>query len=451
MNRSRSRLLAFAVAASTGCNVIIGLHAGHHGDGAGGATAVTQTVASGGSPATSASGAAGGGFGGTAASATGTATSSTGGTGGAPPIPPIQLALGEYHSCVRKPDGTVWCWGGNNYGQLGNGVQDNNAHPTPMQVTGLGMSAAHLAHGARHVCARKQDGTLWCWGFNVAGQLGDGTTGDQYSPVQVAMLGKSVDMIASGGRHTCALKLDSTLWCWGANQYGQLGDGTTVGHPLPAQVTQLGASVGAVALSQDSIGNDHTCALKVDGTLWCWGSNQSGQLGEGTTTAHSSPMQVAPPGASAAEVAAAASNTCTRKSEGTLWCWGSNGVGLLGLGTSDNNSHAAPVQVSAFGASVAEVALGGSHACALKLDGSLWCWGTNQYGQLGDGTTMSQFSPVQVTALGTSTVGFALGLDHSCASKLDGTVWCWGGNVKGQLGLGSADNGSHPIPAKVNL
>ncbi|MBI4700605.1 MAG: hypothetical protein HY744_05490 [Deltaproteobacteria bacterium] len=211
-----------------------------------------------------------------------------------------------------------------------------------MQVSALGTSALAVATGGYHTCAVKKDGTLWCWGRNADGELGDGTTQSKSSPVQVSALGTSALAVAAGGYHTCAVKAGGTLWCWGNNEYGQLGDGTTQDETSPVQVSVLGTSALAVAGGQA-----HTCAVKAGGTLWCWGRNANGQLGDGTT-----------------------------------------------------QDKTSPVQVPALGTSALAVAAGNDHTCAVKAGGTLWCWGNNEYGQLGDGTTQKKLSPVQVTALG---------------------------------------------------
>ncbi|MBI4704415.1 MAG: hypothetical protein HY744_25195 [Deltaproteobacteria bacterium] len=197
----------------------------------------------------------------------------------------VAVAAGGDYTCAVKADGTLWCWGWNQYGQLGDGTTQDK--PLPTQVSALGTSAVAVAAGADHTCAVKADSALWCCGWNQYGQLGDGTTQDKPLPTQVKALGTSAVAVAAGWLHTCAVKADGTLWCWGHNEYGQLGDGTTQDKPLPTQVSALGTSAIAVAA-----GRAHTCAIKKDGALWCWGRNDYGQLGNGTTQSKSSPVQV---------------------------------------------------------------------------------------------------------------------------------------------------------------
>jgi alpha-tubulin suppressor-like RCC1 family protein len=206
-------------------------------------------------------------------------------------------------------------------------------HTAPVQVTALGSSVVGVATGTSHTCARKSDGTLWCWGSNFTGQIGSGATiHPQPSPVQVADLGANVTTVAAGDGHTCAHKSDGTLWCWGSNSNGQVGQGASTRQYSPLQVTALGTNVVAVAA-----GGLHTCVRKSDDTLWCYGGNTYGQLGIGTTLS-SSPVQVAALGTNVAEVVTAYQYTCARKGDGSLWCWGLNSSGQTGDGTAAGTS-----------------------------------------------------------------------------------------------------------------
>ncbi|MDA3864782.1 MAG: hypothetical protein PF689_13045 [Deltaproteobacteria bacterium] len=293
----------------------------------------------------------------------------------------VTLNLGSGFGCFTKPDGTLWCWNRNNYGQLGDGTTTDKF--TPVQVIGLSSVASTTAEG-NHTCAVKTDGTAWCWGRNENGQLGDGTTTNKLTPVQVSGLG-SVVSISAGVFHTCALKTDGTVWCWGQNTYGQLGDGTTTDKLTPVQVNDLSSvnSIGA--------GFYHTCAVKTDGISWCWGRNNSGQLGDGTTTDKNTPVQVI--GLSSVDsISGGVLHTCAVKADNTLWCWGHNSNGELGDGT--NSEKHTPIQVEGL-SSVDSISSNGYHNCAVKTDGTVWCWGYNYSGQLGDGTTENKSLPVK--------------------------------------------------------
>jgi alpha-tubulin suppressor-like RCC1 family protein len=363
----------------------------------------------------------------------------------------VQVTAGWGNTCAVRSDGTLWCWGRNEGGQVGDGPTCSPypcGKPSPVQVTALGTSVVETAN----VCARKSDGTLWCWGTNNLGQIGDGTTIAKFLPVQVTTLGATVVEVALGvDGGVCARKSDGTLWCWSQNDSGQAGDGTTITPVLsPKQVVALGTTVVQVA-----VGGRHTCARKSDGTLWCWGQNSNGQLGDGTTTdTRLAPVQVAALGTSVVGVHAGFFHTCARKADSTLWCWGNNANGQLGDGTSSGQSGCGPghdsvcrpdpLQVTALGTNVVDVVTGGSfysslfgHTCARQGDGTLWCWGSNAYGQLGDGTTAPKSSPVQVTVLGSNVVGLAAGAVHTCATKTNGTLWCWGQNIYGDVGDGT--------------
>jgi alpha-tubulin suppressor-like RCC1 family protein len=276
----------------------------------------------------------------------------------------------------------------------------------PIQVTALGATVVEVAAGARHTCARKADGTLWCWGYNSRGEIGNGTTSYQLSPALVTALGDQVVQVSAGGETTCARKADLTLWCWGDNFFGQLGDGTTDSASSPVQVAALGNGVVEVSAGL------HTCARKADGTMWCWGQNSAGELGDGTgcppspslpSCGRSSPVQVTALDTDVVEVSTGGYDTCARRTDGHLWCWGANdkdaNYGSIGDGATcalPMCGKASPTPVTALGTGVVEVAAGQSRTCARKADGTLWCWGNNFYGQLGDGTTVSRSTPQQV-------------------------------------------------------
>jgi alpha-tubulin suppressor-like RCC1 family protein len=285
------------------------------------------------------------------------------------------------------------------------------------------MDIAGLTAGGSHTCVVLADHSVRCWGRNDDGQLGDGSTADAPTPVEVTALGASIAEVSAGYEHTCARKTDGTLWCWGGNEDGQLGDGTTQHSSLPAEVAGLGATVAEVSGRYQ-----HTCARKTDGRLWCWGNNLHGQVGDGTSVDALAPIEVTALGSSVAGVAAGANHTCAIKTDGTLWCWGWNFDGQLGVGTTTGNVFS-PVEVTALGSSVAEVAIGFDHTCARMTDGTLWCWG--EAGQVGDGTDVLRDSPVEIVGLGATVAGVAAGMNHTCAIKTDGTLWCWGNLLVG--------------------
>ena len=333
------------------------------------------------------------------------------------------VAAGSYHSVALKADGTVWAWGDNQYGQLGNATTTDS--PTPVQVVGpegvgylAGVTAISCGYG--HTVARKTDGTVWAWGRNGDGQLGDGTLGNRSSPVQAQDAGGLVPItgvmaVAAGQYHTVVLKTDGTVWAWGANTDGQLGDGTTTRHTA-VQVLGPGGDGYLTGVSAIACGAYHTVALKTDGTVWTWGRNASGQLGDETKTSSSVPVQVL--GLAGAgyltgvtAVSAGTYHTVALKSDGTVWAWGSNTYGRLGDGTT--TQRITPVQVVGPGGTgyligVAAVTVGADHTVALKSAGTVWTWGWNANGQLGDGTTTQRITPVQV--VGASGGGYLMNI-----------------------------------------
>ncbi len=330
-----------------------------------------------------------------------------------------KITAGVYHNLYQKEDGTVWAWGYNNYGQLGDGTWISKS--MPVQISGMNHVAA-LAAGENHSFAIKEDGTVWAWGYNNYGQLGIGSTTSKNAPVQISGL-SNVVAVKAGYAHSIALKSDGTVWSWGYNNYGQLGDGTTTNRYAPAQIIGLNNVVAIAA------GYSHCLAVKNDGTIWSWGYNGYGQLGNGTTTSSSTPVQVSGQ-SNAMAVEAGAYYSIVIKNDGTLWAWGQNTSGQLGNGSSTNKSTA--VQVNGM-SNVAALETGYYHNVVLKADGTLWVWGSNSYGQLGNGNTTNKTSPIQIN--GVYNVAAAGGY-HSIAMKEDGTVWTWGYNNYGQLGDG---------------
>jgi hypothetical protein len=338
-----------------------------------------------------------------------------------------KVDTGIEHTCAIKTNGSLWCWGWNFYYQLGDGGTNYPSTNIPVQIMLSGV--VDISAGGIHTCAIKQDSSLWCWGDNFAGQLGDGTNVSKSTPVQIISSG--VVAVSAGGHHTCAIKRDGSLWCWGANHYGQLGDGTWESKNSPVQIMPG----GVIAVS---CGAQHTCAIKQDGSLWCWGVNGHGQLGDGTWEMKNTPVQIMSSGAVA--VSAGGWHTCAIKQDGSLWCWGMNWDGELGDGT--NMDKNMPVQIMPSG--VSSVSLGWQHTCAIKQDGSLWCWGANFSGQLGDGTWVSKNIPTQIMSKGVMMV--SAGGSFTCAIKQDSSLWCWGANSSGQLGNRTYVSNNIPAP-----
>jgi len=347
---------------------------------------------------------------------------------GEPPlVGATAVAAGERFTCVVTASGGVQCWGSNGSGQLGDGTYLSRG--TPAGVSGLTAGVVAVATGSNHTCAVTSGGGVKCWGNNSYGQLGDGTTTQRSTPVDVSGLTSGVVAVVAGNYHACALTSGGGVKCWGNNGSGQLGDGTITQRTAPVDVTGLTSGVVAVAG-----GNSHTCAVTSGGGVKCWGYNSSGQLGDGTTTQRSTPGDVSGLTSGVVAVAAGSSHTCAVTSGGGVKCWGQNSNSQVGDGTTTQRT--APVDVSGLASGVTAVAAGNYHTCAVTSGGGVKCWGYNYYGQLGDGTTAQRSSPIDVTGLAHAVSAVSAGYDHTCALATDGGVQCWGADAYGQLGLG---------------
>ena len=333
--------------------------------------------------------------------------------------------------------GMLWTCGYNLRGPLGDGTTTNRS--SPVTTAGGGTNWKQVACGSEHTSAIKTDGTLWTWGYNIRGPLGDGTTTSRTSPGTTAGGGTNWKQVACGSEHTAAIKTDGTLWTCGTNYGGQLGDGTTTSRSSPG--TTAG---GGTNWKQVAGGMGHTAAIKTDGTLWTWGDNPYGQLGDGTTTFRASPGTTAGGGTNWKQVAGGANHTAAIKTDGTLWTWGYNNYfGHLGDGTTTNRSS--PGTTAGGGTNWKQVACGANHTAAIKTDGTLWTWGFGGYGVLGDGAATNRSSPVTTAGGGTNWKQVAGAYTHTAAIKTDGTLWTWGRDNYGQLGDGTTTTRSSPV------
>ena len=328
--------------------------------------------------------------------------------------PWTQLALGDRHSCGLDQHGHLYCWGASNLYQNGYDTSDRyDPYQHSWQASEIyGDSMVSLSAGGDSTCAIREDFTLWCWGMNNAGQLGHGTYSQGTLPDRVELPSGSTPLSVSvGGEHACALDNLGAVYCWGANNHGQLGLGNNTQTNLPIQVT-LPASTQAVAISS---GDAHTCAILDDASISCWGYNNNGQVGDGTTDSRQSPTSVILSGQNdPVMINAGFSSTCALFDDGGIQCWGGNNHGQLGIGS--NIDSASPQIVSSMNAFEAfDLSVGKEFACAAFHDGSVRCWGHNNYGQLGVGSTVSKNDPTLVSgyALGSDEFTFFSGMDHA--------------------------------------
>ncbi len=351
------------------------------------------------------------------------------------------VSAGWRHSCGLDAKGWAWCWGDNGWGQLGDGTKQGG--PASRRVAG-GRLYAWVTAGTLHSCARTAEGEAFCWGDNGLGQLGDGTNANRLVPVAVTG-GWAFDALALGGTHTCGLGADGALRCWGSNQQGQVGvpesETCSVFNRLepcaktPARV-EVPGTVAAVAA-----GEAHTCALTAEGIAYCWGKNDWGQLGIGRFGGMAATPTPVLDTLRFRAIAAGATNTCALDRAGAAWCWGMVARGVLGMDTlTVNRDRPSPVTMPP-GVAFEEIAVGDGFACA-RSGGDAWCWGAVR----GDGTAAASRVPVKVAGdarLATLSAGGA----HACG--FDEGVWCWGANAYGQLGVAKDSLSVAPAPILV--
>jgi alpha-tubulin suppressor-like RCC1 family protein len=374
----------------------------------------------------------------------------------------IAVATGGFHTLALKKDGTVWSWGENTYGQLGDGTTFD--HNVPTQVTGLKEVTA-ISAGYYHSVALKDDGTVWSWGDNSKGQLGDAGSSKQLAPVQVKNL-YDIKSIASGAYHSLALTNKGEIWAWGDNYYGQLGNGydkNTINSPVMVRYIDK--------VMQIASGFNFSMALQEDGSVWSWGINDVGQLGNGDTQEETTPVWHSSL-KDVSAISAGKSHAAALQKDGTVYTWGDNSFGQLGVPANENvrkDYHVIPDQVADL-KNINSIGMGLDFSFAVNQDGTLSAWGNNLFGQLGDGTTTPQFVPVlakqfnaslspppipgkgQVLISSIKPVPVAAG-DASVLAIKNDRLFVWGENGFGQLGNGSSTSRLTPesIDAVPNL
>ncbi len=375
-----------------------------------------------------------------------------------PPQPRVlndvdQVSVGGWHTCALASGGFVRCWGRGAEGQLGNGTlgDANGVALSPIRVVGLS-GVEQLESGGSFTCALLGEGTVRCWGDGRAGQLGDGTFSIRSIPVAVGGLTNTLQL-AAGWAHVCSLAFDGTVKCWGADGSGELGDGTT-GDPNNVRLSPV-AVQSITGATQVTAGGEHTCALIVDGTVKCWGADESGQLGDGSTGDADNRRLTAVAVSSvtnATQIAAGQRHTCALIADGTVKCWGNNTSGQIGDGTIGDASNHRLTPVTVVGITNAvQITAGVSNTCAQLLDGSIQCWGDNEYGQVGDGSIFQpRLAPVNVVGV-TDGLNTETGYRHTCSLLKDHSLTCWGWDYFGQLGDGTNGDAYSTRPTPVSV
>ncbi len=357
----------------------------------------------------------------------------------------VQVSAGHEHTCGLMSDGTLWCWGLNDYGQLGQGTTGGQMS-TPQQVSFMGTDTAVVESGDYYTCVIRHNRTLWCWGDNRSGQLGNGTKTNSTVPVQVIISAVEplapVKQVSARLNHACAIRENGSLWCWGNNANGRLGDDSTNERLNPIGVPGMNAGV-----TQVSAGVHHTCAIRSTGEVFCWGLNDRGQLGDNSTTERRTPVAVVWPGLenvpAIADVTTGEKHTCVLLVAGAAYCFGDNGNGRLGDNTTTHRS--VPTAVVGMDTDVRDLEIGYRHSCAIKTDDSAWCWGDNNAGRLGDGTTTDRRVPTAVLHMTSGVSMLSAGRRNTHAIQNLGHLYSWGRNNQGQLGDGSTTDRSSAV------
>ncbi len=346
----------------------------------------------------------------------------------------VAIVAAKHHSCALTDKGGVKCWGGNGNGMIGNGERFGGE--TPTDVVGLTSNVKQISASVLHTCALKTTGEVKCWGEHWYGQLGPLATSAYSSlPVNIPGLGPGVTDVSAGAEHSCVVNMGGGVKCWGDNREGELGDGTTNTSLSPVSVIALEEPMISVA-----VGANFSCALAAKGEMKCWGGGRNGRLGNGSEEiVNTSPVDVVGLEGNAASLPGSfLLHACILTNEKKIKCWGSNNGGQLGDGTSGTDEYrTTPIDVKGIDARVVDVCVGSTHTCAVTEDGLVKCWGENGFGQVGQDKINATFLlPTDVSGFDSRATAVACGSYHSCALMENGGIKCWGSYEGGRLGDG---------------
>lgn len=348
--------------------------------------------------------------------------------GSGEPLTPVAfqvLGTGGQHTCAVAADGTTYCWGRGESGELGDATYENRWVPRPI---GVDVALTQLSAGNRHTCGLTSDGSAFCWGWNFDGQLGNGSTVDQALPIRAGGT-QTFTAISAGWFHTCALAGNGDVYCWGNNEQGQLGDGTTTRRTAPVRVS--GPRMVSI-----SAGGHHTCGVTSDGTGYCWGLNHQGQLGTGNTLNATRPARIAGD-ATFRVIDAGFAHGCGITNNDAAYCWGSNESGQLGVGFATPQGWPGSREPAAVvgGLAFRSITAGNGYTCAVGYTSLAHCWGRGLEGQLGNGSLYNWLTPQPVSDVSGLTAVSASGEAHACGITDANAVYCWGRGDHGQLGV----------------
>lgn len=388
--------------------------------------------------------------------------------GGPSPIEWKQITTGSYNTCAISGENRAYCWGGNSNGTLGNNSITNNQVPVEITMSGVlsGKTIKSIASGYMHTCVIASDDLVYCWGFNDNGQLGNNSTTQSLVPVAVntagVLNGKTIKSIVTSYQHTCVIASDDLAYCWGYNNSGQLGNNSYSQSNVPVAVNMSGTLVGKTIKSISATsGGSHTCAISSDDLAYCWGLNTNGALGNNLTTASPKPVAVNTAGVLSGKtiksITVGGGQSCAIASDNNAYCWGYNNYGQLG-----NNSTTrslVPVAVNTAGVlngkTLKSISSGNNHSCVIASDDKVYCWGYGNYGQLGYDSIIESWVPVAVNTAGVlnskTIVSITNGNNHTCAIDSDDIMYCWGINSRGQLGNNSLVQSNVPVSVSISV